>query len=246
MEEINLNDLVPKNYQSAKDILNAKVKKAELEISDEDIQAVHKKAYLESLQCFYKTAYLREHVQRFAENGTLPYTPKDLKLAEMLHSQANRLITKPPYLLLTVNPREDNLLTLRKAVEKFLSKKTIKHYIYCYEVRKPDKGLHCHILLEYNDKPYNFKRGAKNTFKNVCDSNNPNILNFKFVEEGNLLSKIDYIKGKKQDKKLAGVKASVEYRLANKLSPTYESTPPLPCRGAENSIELTTIPEIAD
>lgn len=243
MEEINLHDLVPKNYQSAKDILNAKVKKSELVISDEDIQRIHKKAYLESLQCFFKTAYLREHVRQFAEDGTLPYTPEDPKLVQMLHNQANSLITKPPYILLTVNPKEEDLPSLMKAVEKFVRKKSIKHYVYCYEVRNPEGGLHCHILLEYDDKPYNFKRGAKNTFKNVCNVNNPHILNFKFIEEEHILSKINYLKGEKKDSKKAGVDATIIYRKEHNLSALYESTPSFPCRGAENEVlEIQSLP----
>lgn len=238
MSDFNLDEFVPKNYVAAKDILNAKVKKAELMISDEDIQKVHKKAYLESLQCFFKTAYLREHVRQFAENGALPYTPEDPKLVEMLHNQANSLITKPPYILLTVNPKEEDLSSLMAAVDKFVRKKTIKHYIYCYEVRNSQGGLHCHILLEYNDKPYNFKRGAKNTFKNICQANNPNILNFKFIEGEHILSKIDYLKGIKKDSKKAGVEATILYRKENNLSAIYESTPPFPCRGAENEVKV--------
>lgn len=233
MENFDLNEFVPKNFISAEDILKNKLN----DITLEDIKKVHKKAYLESLQCFYKTAYLREHVRRFAEDGSLPYTPDDPSLREMLHNQANTLISKPPYMLLTINPKTDDLESLQKSVKKFIKKKTIKHYLYCYEVRKQNAGLHCHILLEYDDKPYNFKRGTKNTFKNICDVNNPHILNFKFIELDHIQSKIDYLKGDKKESKQEGVKATILYRTEKDLLPIYESNPPFPCRVAVENLE---------
>lgn len=207
-------------------------------ITDSDTDAVNKKAYLAALEGFLKTAYQREMVRNFMEDGTLPYVPKDPKLLKMLESQANAVSSKPPYLFVTVNPRPEVTLTeLKKSIEKFLKKKSISQYFYVYEVRTENTGLHCHILLKYDIKPYDFKRSTKNTFKNVCDSSNPSCLNFKFVEEDTLQSKVEYLLGDKKDSKKKGVNFSIEYRKKNNIPAFVESSPPLPCRATQKNIE---------
>lgn len=201
------------------------------------IDAVAEKAYLDALGSFLKTAYQRQMVSDFATEGKLPYIPKDKKLLSLLEKQADQITSKPPYMFITVNPKLDTPLSLlKKKVEKFVSKVSVKKYYYVYEVRKENEGLHCHMLVEYSIRPYDFKRGAKSTFKNICDVNNPHCLNFKFIEENILPDKIDYMNGKKKDKKLAGVEFSVAYRKANNLLPSYESSPPFPCRATQDTL----------
>lgn len=190
------------------------------------------KAYKDALYEFYKHAFKSQIVRNFLEEGTIPYQPDDPVQLELLQSAADATCTKSPYIFLTVNPRPDvSLEGFRKKIEKFVSRKCIDSYQYVYEVRKKEgedyKGLHCHILLRYLCKPYDFKRGAKNTFKTICDSNNPQILNFRFVDKDDLNSKISYMNGEKQDKKLPGVILTQEYRKINKLEDMYISKRPL-------------------
>lgn len=196
---------------------------------------IEEKAYEDAYYQLCKTFMYRQMVSDLIEHGKPPMEMKNPKYVGMLQAQADRLVSKPPFLLITVNVRPNTLLDdLKKKVEKFVKKKTIQSFAYVYEVRKDDfTGLHAHILVQYDDKPYNFKRGAKNTFKTICDVNNPNILNFRFVQLDKLLSKYNYLKGEKQSKKLPGVKHSEQYRTKNNLLPIYESIPPLPCRDTE-------------
>lgn len=200
-------------------------------ISQSEQNATIKKAYTDALYQFYKTMFLRDMVSNVAERGVFPIK-SDLTMIRDVHERTtDRLTSKPPYMLITVNVKTDiKLSLLMKKVEKFVKKKTITSYAYCYEVRNSSGGLHCHLLVHYTPKPYDFKRSTKNTFKHLCDVNNPSCLNFKFVEEDNLLSKYKYINGEKSDKKNASVLASAKYREENKLSQIYESSPPLPCR----------------
>lgn len=228
--DFNPNDYVQDGGMTAKMIMERK----SLDITDDDMKRAYKKAYLRSVEKFFETAFLREHVRRFAENGDVPIVPDEPVLQKMLIDQADAVSQKPPYLMITINPRHDvSLKDLKKQVEKYIKKKTITHYIYVYEVRKDEEGLHCHIIVKYVDKPYNFKRGTKNTFKHLCDVNNPHILNFKFITEEHLQSKINYLLGDKKDTKKAGVACSEAYRKKHKLEPFYESSPRLPCRDAE-------------
>lgn len=222
--EIDLDELARQNMPKPKPIA----------ITQDELEGINKKAYLDATYKFLTTAYLREHVRAFSEDGTMPFDIKDKKLLTMLENQANQLITKPPFVLITINPRpEVTLPELQKVVAKLLKKTTITHFAYTYEVRTGESGLHVHILVQYNDKPHHFKRGIKNTTKNICDSNNPNILNFKFISEQNLDDKINYLKGEKKTSKLKGVEDSVAYREKYNLLPLYESSPPLPCRATE-------------
>lgn len=211
-------------------------------ISDSELELLNKKAYMDALQQVLKTSYQRQMVMNLTE-GILPYTPKDSVMLKMLQQQSDSISTKPPFMLVTVNPRQGvSFAELNKAVLKFVSKKSVGQYFYVYEVRKEDEGLHCHMLVQYTTKPYDFKRSTKSTFKNVCASNNPNILNFKFVSDENLQSKIEYLLGDKKDSKKAGVKYTKQYRATNKISDFYESSPPLPCRATQT---LTIIPKNA-
>lgn len=211
--------------------------KVNLNVTEEDLAKVNKKAYLDALQGFLKTAYQREMVRAFACEGKMPYVPKDETMKTMLHNQMDALATKPPFMLVTVNPRNNvSLKDFKKKIEKIVKKKSVLTYAYVYEVRRKDEGLHSHILLEYDDKPYNFKRGIKNTVKNICDSDNPHCLNFKFVEEQHLNSKLQYLLGNKKDSKMKGVSDSEVFRTENKLDAIYESCPPLPCRATQTAI----------
>lgn len=198
-------------------------------ISKLEIAKAYKKATIKA----YEKLMTQHLFDTFKEEGYLPSLenmPEDVKT--MINTVHNRYSTKPPYFLVTINPRSTTTLEdLTKAIKKFTSKTTIKEFIYVYEVRKADyTGLHCHLLLRTTCRPYEFKRSAKNTFKHICDSTNSHILNFKNITEELLPEKISYLLGQKQEKKQSGVKITELYRLDNNLLPFYESNPPLPCR----------------
>lgn len=206
-------------------------------LSDSEHITVIKKARKDAMYQFYKTMFLRDMVER-VQDGIFPLNTKNKAILAVQERTMDRIQSKPPYMMITVNVQPDiKLPELMKRVKKFTSKKTIKSYAYVYEVRKPNKGLHCHMLVHYTPRPYEFKRGAKNTFKTVCDANNPHCLNFKFVTLDLLSDKYRYLLGEKSDKKKTSLTATVEYRKKHNLLDLYESSPPLPCRA---TIESTT------
>lgn len=211
-------------------------------ITDNEIKPIIKKSYVKALERFYERFFLSDMYSHFVETGKMPLASDNPLLDRVVERSIDRIVSKPPFMLMTVNPRTDDYKLLKKSVDKFVKRKIVEKYAYCYEIRqKPDKGLHVHILLKYDCKPYEFRRAAKNTFKKVCDSNNPNILNFKFVEEKNLLQKYNYIKGIKSEKKKSGVNATEEWRKANNIEALFESIPHLPCRDAQESIDSNTV-----
>lgn len=145
---------------------------------------------------------------------------------------------KTPYIFLTVNPQKDITLTaFMTAVNKFLKKKSITHYFGVYEVRKAETGLHAHILVSQNSPFYDFKRSTKNTFKNICNTENSNILNFKNISEELLPDKINYMLGGKKDAKLQGVQDTITYREKYSINPYYESVDPFPCRSTPKIVD---------
>lgn len=189
-------------------------------------------------QMLFQRACLNEYFQTFQETGDLPIVANG-EVKQIMEAQCKKLSSKPPFCLITINPRSDiTLPVLKKTVEKFLKKKTIPQWFQVYEVRKGETGLHAHILLRYTPTPFAFKRGAQNTFKNVCDSKNSSILNFKFIQENILLDKINYMLGEKKDSKLKGVKDTILYRKKHSLPKYEESSPPLTCRATQIPPEL--------
>lgn len=203
-------------------------------IQDSDLQKILRQSYLDALKKVSTQIFQRQFISNFMDSGNLPVDPNDSKVAELLSQASSSVVTKPPFMLVTINIRPGvTFEELDKKVQKFTRKKTVPRYFYVYEVRGPDDaGIHCHALVQYAGRPYDFRRSTKNTFKTVCDVNNPQILNFKFVDSEHLGSKIDYLMGEKKDSKLDGVEHSKNFRAKYSLEPFYESNPPLPCRVA--------------
>lgn len=183
------------------------------------------KAYNDALYDFYKHAFKAQLVSDFMSEGTLPYNSENEVQQQLLLRAADNVSTKPPYMLLTVNVKPGTSLPeLTKQIVKFTNRKMIRAYKYVYEVRHEDlTGLHCHLLLHYTCKPYDFKRSAKSTFKNICDSNNPNCLNFRYLKNEQIPEKIEYLKGHKKTEKMASVGYSQLYRKKHELQEMYES-----------------------
>lgn len=232
-------------YAHLADSINARVKakvKATEIIMDDDDKILWKKAIqaekYDFMRQYIKTVYHSE----FQSTGKLPF---DLPEAKEIMEKAYKITaSKPPYMFVTVNARPDvTLETFKKVIDKFINKKTNITYFGVYEHRGAEeissaniyhnKGLHAHILVHYTQTPYGFSRGAKNTFKHVCDVNNPHTLNFRNVTEDKLESKIKYMLGEKQTSKLDKVAADVIWRAENNLPDYFESRSPFPCRPAQ-------------
>jgi len=197
-------------------------------------EEIHLKAYKDATFTFFKQLYLRQHVANWMENGEVPILPEHPMMNRLIEQARDCVVTKPPYILLTVNAQPGiTYNVLKTKVEKFVGRNIVQNFIYAYEVRrKTGEGLHCHILLKYSCKPYDFRRSAKSTFKSLCQVNNPDILNFKFVSEEDLQSKISYILGNKQAKKSESLKIIKAWREANNIPHFLESNPIFPCRVA--------------
>lgn len=200
------------------------------------------RSYFKALARFSETAFLRNMVANFMEDGTLPPEFKGHpNYINIMDSEYKRNSTKSPYWLVTISVKPGiTFPELAKAVEKQVNKKIIKSYFYVYEVRHlPDEkralfeGLHCHMIIHSHTRPYDFKKTTKNTFKDLCDINNPEIMNFKNIAEDILPDKISYLLGEKKDSKLKGVELTKAFRVRLDIENFYDSNPKLPCRVAK-------------
>lgn len=209
-------------------------------ITDEERKMVLKKSYLKAAEKFYTMAFTRQMVQDFMVEGKRPF--QELENGEqhrLLTKAVNSIAIKGEYCFMTINVYPHITLdSLQCKVEKFVKRKGIvKSYFYVYEVRKEDNGnfdgLHCHLLFYRKCKPNDVKRGAQSTFKDTCNTTHPEILNIKYISEELAIEKIEYMMGQKKESKQKGVEATERYRHEYNLEPFYESTPTLPCRGAE-------------
>lgn len=212
-------------------------------ISINEAKEIILKAERDALYAFYKSLFQRQYVSDFMSEGILPHDHANEDQMEVIRRARDMVVSKPPFALITVNPyKQITLDELTKYVLKFVDRKIIDNYMYVYEVRKSDmSGLHCHMLVKYNCKPYDLKRNLKSTFKNICDESNPHILNIKYISDDILPSKIEYLKGNKKDAKKEGVLATIKYRTENGLCPVYNSTPPISCRGTEETLLIENL-----
>jgi hypothetical protein len=204
------------------------------------IQVVIDKAYKDAVYDFYKTMFKRQMVIDYMKDGTLPEETKDPKQQRLLTELFANTQQKPPYVLITVNPRPGvEFKEFEKVINKVIKKKAIKMYMYVYEVRDENKGLHCHIIAYYDCRPFDLKKGLQNTCKSICDISNPSILNLKYLQPDIVPAKVQYLLGEKADRKQSGVKHTIEYRKQHNINPVYESDPPLPCRDTKQITDLT-------
>ena len=187
---------------------------------------------------FTKQMLLKQYTEDLYNDEQTPI-PVPPRIKETVLNNTRK---KPRNILLTINPRPDvSLDELKKVVNKFLSKKSITHYIYCYEVRKETEenvfqGLHVHILFTYTSRVNDIKNSAKRITKKICDSENPSILNIKFIQDELIPEKIKYLRGEKKTSKKAGVLATKKYRKICDLKDLYESEALFPCKGPNEVI----------
>jgi len=196
------------------------------------------KCYENAKKKFLETAMLRTMVSKFATDGTEPFDQTVLpETRETLDYQNELFTTKSKYVFMTINPKPGiTFSVLKKLIEKFVSKTFITQYYYVYEIRKaPDSGLHCHVLFHYTCRPADMKKSSQTLFNHVGDVKNPCCLNIKYIVEELIPQKISYMGGTKTVKKMAGVKATIEWREKNNILSYYESNPPLTCRVTTNT-----------
>ncbi|AXH79108.1 MAG: putative replication initiation protein [Circular genetic element sp.] len=124
---------------------------------------------------------------------------------KLKQEQAKRLGTL--WLWLTINPKpEISFRDFQKSIEKVANRRMFQEYLYVYEQRsttlnEAGKGFHAHLLLRRDIKYKQCKviSNLKNSFKNICDTNNHMIFNYHWLPEEYRADKKEYILGTKTE-----------------------------------------------
>lgn len=122
------------------------------------------------------------------------------ELKEAIASEHNNA-----YCFVTINPNETTTLTeFEQKIDKFVNRNMFLGYRYVLEQRgateaEMGKGFHAHILLKRNldYKPSKIVINSKNTFKNITNVENSNILNIQHIGEDFAKDKDEYMTGVK-------------------------------------------------
>lgn len=198
------------------------------DFSQSEIDAIRKKAYTQVIQKkFYD--YYQQQIEENPEFLTEKDSDIQLKYAIAKLSDRKDQLSST-HIFLTINPKEGVILQdLISKVEKCIKKKWITEFTYSYEQRSEEEataghGAHCHIVINRGTEPAKAKKELKNTFKDICNVDNPHCLNIQFRKGDGVTKAINYIKGTKADPaKQQKLKIDAIWRQQFALQPFYAS-----------------------
>lgn len=169
---------------------------------------------------------------------------QELAFRDAIISEKSEKIGKSEkYLWITVNPRNTTtLLELIKCQQKMVGKKWIQSYAYVYETTE-NNHIHTHTLIKAKYEASRARKELGNSVKDICDISNVHCFKFVILDEDKAKEKLQYMLGKKKQKKLTGVEITRQWRNQEKLKEIYHSEVPLPCWDLGTGDE-TTILEI--
>jgi len=134
------------------------------------------------------------------------------------------------YCFITISPKATvELAKFKKQVEKAVARNMFESYLYVYEQRgktieEKGKGFHAHILVKrnLNYKPSKVVSNLQNTFKDMTNVRNPQLLNIQHIGEDFMKDKVEYMVSVKtgEDKDLKQ-EIDVIWREAEGLEPYY-------------------------
>lgn len=129
--------------------------------------------------------------------------PLFVRIKEELNSEEG----KTNFVFVNVNPAPNHqLLDFQKVIEKAMTKKFIKSYLYVLEQRaeteeEMGKGFHTHIIIEI-DETKSYSQAVKElarTFSVVCDTSNIHLFSCQKIKENDINKRRNYILGEKSD-----------------------------------------------
>lgn len=164
------------------------------------------KLMLEEEKQFFRTQYRKILAMKY-ELETLGEPMKEIKdKQEELKNQLKEKLANEHnngYLFITINPNDKTQIEyFLKKVIKFIHRNFSDEASAVIEQRGVNetelgKGFHAHIALKrnLNYRPSDIIKGAKNTFKDCCDTKNPALLNTQIIGKDFHKDKLEYING---------------------------------------------------
>lgn len=193
------------------------------------------KLMLEEEKQFFRTQYRKILAMKY-ELETLGEPMKEIKdKQEELKNQLKEKLANEHnngYLFITINPNDKTQIEyFLKKVIKFIHRNFSDEASAVIEQRGVNetelgKGFHAHIALKrnLNYRPSDIIKGAKNTFKDCCDTKNSALLNIQIIGKDFHKDKLEYINGiktgeGKSDKQIM----DRLYRKNNNIDPVYNA-----------------------
>lgn len=164
------------------------------------------KLMLEEEKQFFRTQYRKILAMKY-ELETLGEPMKEIKdKQEELKNQLKEKLANEHnngYLFITINPNDKTQIEyFLKKVIKFIHRNFSDEASAVIEQRGVNetelgKGFHAHIALKrnLNYRPSDIIKGAKNTFKDCCDTKNSALLNIQIIGKDFHKDKLEYING---------------------------------------------------
>ncbi len=174
------------------------------EISYTELQEVKKKAYKAVLDKEFRSYFLHKlenSPEKISNDKDITWEIQEL----MKSKQEKQKSASSTHIFFTVNARpEIRLQDLEQSFHKAMKKKWITEYHAVFEQRSEleanmGEGPHIHILVNRGTEPSKARKELKNSFKNVCDIDNPSIFNIQWRKDSGVVKALDYIKGLKKD-----------------------------------------------
>lgn len=162
--------------------------------------------------------YYYDDIQKNPEKYLLSVNKtRDKSVKEYVQSRGCRRYIGAMY---TINPKEDISVELfLKKMKKIVRYTCFKDGEFCLEWREMDKGLHCHMIVEYKEgqDPYACTQRLRRGCKNIVGNN----LHVHVRYSNKIENFRDYIRGMKGEKKKKCFKATMYMRSKHKIDNIY-------------------------
>lgn len=172
---------------------------------DRFLRELHHKISLESLKKVVGKRYEEYWEHKLQSDKGLQEIFTILKKLDLVKEEKDKE-KDTDYIFITINPYDHiDIYQFIKVVQKLITKKWIKEYLYTIEQRGEvieTAGFrpHCHMILYRKGKNYSeIVREFRSSLKKICNTENSHILNFEVVKVGTIDRVINYALGNKKD-----------------------------------------------
>lgn len=195
-------------------------------LSKEEIEMCRIKAFKNAVT----TTYQKYYMQELEDNEDfLSQDPKYDEFKSILKEMNDKKKSgESTHIFLTVNSRPGTTLqNFMKKIRKCANKKWCTDIAVVIEQRSEDiahmgEGIHAHMLINRGTEAAKARKELKNTFKDICDVENPHCLNIQWRKGNGVEKALNYIKGiKKDEEKGKKMEIDKEWRKLNEIKEIY-------------------------
>lgn len=197
-------------------------------LSSQELAEIKSKAFKTAISKIYQAHYTEE----LMENEEFLSSDKQYDdLRQTIKAMTEKKKSgNSTHIFFTVNTRPGtSVQNLLKKIIKCSNKKWVTDIAVVIEQRGEDQvhmgeGIHAHIIVNRGTEACKARRELKNTFKDLCDVENPHCLNIQWRKDSGVEKAFNYIKGIKKDKeKTAKMEIDKIWREKNNIKDYYQT-----------------------